>query len=129
MARLLTLAAGCSAFWVLTAIPVRYWTGGEWTLVYSGTAMLLCLLPGLATLAWAASAFRGAPDQQLTMVLGATGARMFGVLLIALLLYQNVPLFRIEGGFLVWLMVFYLFTLALEMYLLLQGRPNPDSPA
>jgi hypothetical protein len=38
-------------------------------------------------------------------------------------------LFRIESGFLIWLIVFYLFTLALEMYLLLQDRPRIDNPA
>src|SRR5437868_5807907 len=117
MARLMTLVSACSVFWALTALPVRYWTGGDLVLVYSGTAMLLCLVPGALTLVWAAFASRLHHDQLLVMVLGATGVRMFGVLLIALLLYLYVPLYRTEGGFLVWLMVFYLFTLALEMYL------------
>jgi hypothetical protein len=87
MARLLTLVTACSVFWALTALPVRYWTEGEWVLVYSGTAMLLCLVPGVLTLVWAGFASRLDHDQQLVMVLGATGVRMFSVLLIALLLY------------------------------------------
>jgi hypothetical protein len=129
MARLMTLVSACSVFWALTALPVRYWTQGELVLVYSGTAMLLCLVPGVLTLVWAGFAFRLDHDQQLVMVLAATGVRMFSVLLVALLLYLYVPFYRIEGGFLIWLIVFYLFTLALEMYLLLQDRPRIDTPA
>lgn len=126
MGRLLILVALGGVFWGLTAWPVQYFTGAAHTLVYSGTAMMLCLVPAAITLAWAQVAFRQNPEQQLMMALGGTGVRLFGVLIVALLLYRNVPLFRAEEGFLIWLVVCYLFTLAVEMLLLLKGRSRPD---
>ena len=49
---------------------------------------------------------------------------MFGVLAVALILMTYVPLFA-QGRFLIWLVVFYLFTLTLEMTLLLpDGQPR-----
>ena len=124
--RLLILIVGAAAFWVLTAIPAKHLGGGELALVYSGVAMGLCLVPGVLTLLWAARVERKDPEQMLTMVLGATGLRMFGVLLAGYVLLQTVPLFREQEGFLIWLLVCYLFTLALEMTLLLKGRSRPD---
>lgn len=63
------------------------------------------------------------------IILGATGLRMFGVLATGILLLQTVPLFREQEGFLIWLIVCYLYTLALEMTLLLKGRSRPDGSA
>jgi len=114
---------------LLAAVPAKHLGGAELAWVFSGTALLLCLVPGLITIAWAGIALRQDPAQQLTMILGATGVRMFGVLLIALLLYQNVPPYQGQDGFLLWLVVCYLFTLTLELTLLLTGRPRSDSPA
>ena len=45
---------------------------------------------------------------------------------VALVLVFSVPLFA-QGRFLIWLLVFYFFTLALELTLLLRGRPSSDS--
>jgi hypothetical protein len=126
MRSVLTLIVAAAGFWVLTAIPARQLLGGEWTYVYSGTAMLLCLVPAVLTLLWATRVAARDPQQVPLAVLGGTGVRMFGVLLVALLLVQKVPLYREEGGFLLWLVVFYLFTLAAEMHLLLSGRPRAD---
>lgn len=122
----LALVIGAAVFWALVAVPVRYLFGGELTYLYSGTALLLCLVPGLLTLVWANWTAGKDPQQLPMVVLGATGVRLFGVLAVAFLLVQNVPLYREEGGFLYWLVVCYLFTLALEMYLLLSGRSRPD---
>jgi len=58
------------------------------------------------------------------MVLGGTGVRVFGVLLAGFALFQGVPYFRQYPGFWTWLLVSYLFTLALEMALLLVGRTS-----
>lgn len=121
MKHALTLSAVCVLFWGLVAVPARYFLGGEWTYVYSGTAMLLCLLPGVATLLWAAHVARKDPRMLVFVALGATGVRLFGVSLAALLLVFKVPAFREERGFLLWLVVFYLFTLAVEMSLLLSA--------
>jgi hypothetical protein len=121
-ARLLLLIGGVGAFWLLTALPARHLGGGDLAVVYGGTAALLCLVPAVVTLAWAGWAFRRDAQQQLTMVLGGTGVRLFGVLLVAFLLTQYVPLYQ-QGGFWTWLLVNYLFVLALEMGLVLTARP------
>jgi hypothetical protein len=121
--RLLLLAGATGLLWALTALPV--WLlggGGDRTLIHSGTALLLCLLPALLTLAWADWTSSRDPQQIVLVVLGGTGVRMFVVLLAGLLLVLLVPLFREGGWFLVWLLVFYLTTLTLEMTLLLKGR-------
>ncbi len=123
--RVLTLIVSATAFWVLTAIPAKHLGGGNLALIYSGTAMLLCLVPGVVTLLWAGW-FAGTNPQQLVLVaLGSTGVRLFGVALAGLLLAQMVPLYQEQNGFLVWLLVFYLFTLTLEMVLLLRTTRRP----
>jgi hypothetical protein len=127
--RLLILVGASLLFWVPAAYLVERLGGGEDTWTLSGTALALCLVPGLATLAWGSRAFRESAPEQLTMVLGSTGLRLFGVLVVAVLLYQGVPPYRGQDAFLVWLLAFYLFTLALEMTLLLAGRPRSDQPA
>ncbi|MFO0881740.1 MAG: hypothetical protein U0840_30960 [Gemmataceae bacterium] len=121
------LLLGAALFWGLVAIPAKWILGGELTYVYSGTALLLCLVPAALTLLWAEFAFRGDPQSLPMVVLGSTGVRLFGVLVVAYLIYQNVPLFRQENGFLYWLVVCYLFTLALEMYLLLSNRTRREN--
>jgi hypothetical protein len=127
--RVLLLFAGSLLFWVLAAVSVAYLGGPDATWAHSGTALLLCLVPGMVTLAWATHVERQDAGQQMTMLLGSTGLRLFGVLLVALFLYGSVPPFAGQDGFLVWLVACYFFTLALEMALILKGRPRPDSPA
>jgi hypothetical protein len=51
--------------------------------------------------------------------LGGTGVRMFFVLAGALLLYFLVPYFQNQKTFWMWVLISYLFTLALEMTLIL----------
>ena len=121
--RLLYLFGASAAFWLLVALPARHLGGGDAAVAYSGTALLLCLVPAVATLLWAGWALDKSPEQQLTMVLGSTGLRLFVVLGAAWALFASVPYYREHGGFWAWLLVFYLFTLALEMALLLAGRP------
>jgi hypothetical protein len=121
---LLVLIAASSAFWLLAALPARLLGGGNRAVAHSGTALLLCLVPTAATLAWAGWAFEQGPEQQVLVVLGGTGLRLFGVLAAGSALYYGVPYYREPAGFLTWLVVCYLFTLALEMVLLLGGRPT-----
>jgi hypothetical protein len=127
--RLLLLIGGALAFWLLAGLPARALGGGDVALAYCGTAVLLCLLPAVATLLWAGSALKGDPQQQLLMVLGGTGLRLFGVLLAALALHAYVPFYREQDGFWAWLVVSYLVVLALEVALLLAGRSRLDRPS
>jgi hypothetical protein len=112
--------------WAFAAVPARHlW--GDSALVFSATAMGLCLVPSALTLAWASWAFRASPERQLAVILGATGVRMFAVLGCALVLYLYVPYFQQQQAFLVWLLVCYLFTLALETWLVVKGRLPADA--
>lgn len=91
-------------------------------LAYSATALGLCLLPTVLTLLWGLLAFKQSPENQLAMVMGGTGLRMFTVLFGAWFLYDSVPFYRAQSGFWTWILVFYLATLALEMTVLLARR-------
>ena len=124
------LAAGAVAFWAALA-GLAYLTWGrlfadsglnfETALGHSVTALLLCLVPACLTMLWVGWGPNKTPDQQVVAVLGGTGVRMFAVLGVCLLLTETVPYFQ-RPGFLIWVLLFYLFTLALEMVLLLRGR-------
>jgi hypothetical protein len=121
------LLGGTVAFWLVTAYPT-YLLGGEEALAYSATAAALCLLPMAGTLLWANWALRGTPEQALAAVMGGTGLRMVFVIGVAIALHQAAPYFH-SRGFLLWVIVFYLMTLTLEMGLLLArhretGRPQ-----
>jgi hypothetical protein len=122
--RLLLLLGGSIAFWLLVALPARHLGGGDAAVVFSGTAILLCLVPMAVTLLWGEYALKRSPDQQLILVLGGTGLRMALVLVGGWTLYQWVPYYHGHESFLLWLVVAYLFTLALDMTLLLAGRPG-----
>jgi hypothetical protein len=126
--RLLFLFAGCAAFWLLTALPARMLGGGDAAVAYAGTAMLLCFVPAALALAWASWAMTQDSQQQLLVVVGGGGVRMFFVLLAGLLLTQYVPFFQERFAvFLCWLLAAYLFTLALEIALILASRSRSSS--
>jgi hypothetical protein len=115
-------------FWLLVAIPARHWWG-DTEAVYSAVALAICVLPAAATLAWSSWVVHRPPAQQLVAVLGGTAVRLAVVSGLALALYQRLEYFHKEPSFWGWVLVFYLFTLALEMTLLLAGRPvAPNGP-
>jgi hypothetical protein len=122
---LLLLFGGCAAFCLLVGLPARHLGGGDAALVYLATALALCLLPAVATLVYGERALRQSIDHQLILVVGGAGARMAFVLLAGWTLYQCVPYYQ-QSRFLLWLAVAYLFTLALDMTLLLAGHPDRE---
>ena len=124
MRRVLLLIAGSLAFWLLLALPARLLGGGDKAIIFSGTALLLCVVPAVGTLIWAAWGLKEHPEQQLTIILGGTGLRMFFVLCIGLLISKCVSYYEEQTSFWIWLLVVYLFTLALEMCLMLTVRPT-----
>jgi hypothetical protein len=113
------LIAGTLALWVLLFLPARYLWGQE-AAVSSLVAAGLCLVPTSLTLAWATRKVGRSADQQMLLVLAGTGVRLTFVLGVGLGLSLAVPYFQ-QQSFWVWLLVFYLFTLGLEM-VLLRGR-------
>jgi hypothetical protein len=123
--RLLVLCGATLALWVLISLPARALMddpeGKDRFIGYSGTALLLCLIPTAITLAWSSAALRRAPETQLAAVMGGTGVRLLTVLVAAWALNANVAFFQ-HASFWNWLLGAYLVTLALEMTLLLTGR-------
>jgi hypothetical protein len=121
------LTGGTLALWLILGLPARYFWGDA-ALVYAGVAVGLCLVPAALTLAWSDWAFRHSPEQQLTMVLGGTGVRLFAVLGGAWALYSLVPYLSQQPGYWAWVFIFYMSTLALEMALILAGRSTSQAP-
>jgi hypothetical protein len=118
------LIGGSLLAWAVLAYPARLWWGDA-ALVYSAVAVALCLVPTAATMLWAGWALRESPEQQLVMLLGGTGVRMGVVLGAGLILTSFVPYFG-RQSFWLWLLVFYLITLTLEVVLVVGGRPASD---
>jgi hypothetical protein len=109
------------ACWLVVAIPLRYMSPTQ--AVYSGCALAICLVPGTLTLVWSIWGQRQPPEQQMVVILGGMAVRMGAVFVAALVLSQRVEYFRQESGFWTWVLVCYLFTLAVEITVLLVGRP------
>jgi hypothetical protein len=120
--RVILLAAGCFASWVLLAYPA-YRLGTVRALTDSAIAAGICLLPGALTLVVGYFTFSGKPKDRLWIVLGGTGVRMGMVLGVGLILSWLNPHFQ-QINFWAWVLVFYLFTLTLEMVLLLSAKPK-----
>ena len=137
------LIGGTGAFWLVVSYPA-YRLGGEVSLVTAALAALLCLLPTTASLIWAGWARDQSPERQLLMMVGGTGLRMVAVLGAGLLLSPCYPAVVVAGlrqlrglwsdvGWMPaqettpitwwgWLLVFYLFTLALEVGIVVAAR-------
>src|SRR5262245_23758339 len=120
MRRVCILAGATILFWAVLIYPAWLLTDDSvW--LYSATAMGLCLVPAAITLWWSARAAAGAPERQLVALLGGTGIRLAVVLGVGMALTLGLPdLF--SKAFLVWLLAFYLFTLFVEVRLLLPAR-------
>jgi hypothetical protein len=125
--------AGTVTLWVLASYPA-YLLGGEDGLLFSGVAAGLCLLPTAATLLWCDLVLGGSPEQQLMAVFGGTALRIVFVIGVAMVLYQSVEQFH-SGRFWLWIIVFYLATLTLEVVLVVRRQAaldkasRPDRPS
>ena len=117
------MLGGALLLWGAMAWPA-YALGGERQVVFSAVALAVCLIPATLSMLWAEWTFRKAPDQFLLTILGGTGLRLFVVLGASLALSGALGYFR-GGGFLLWILAFYLATLTLEVVLLLAGRTSP----
>jgi hypothetical protein len=117
------------AFWLAVVVPVRVW-GGEDTAVAATVAAAVCLVPAALTLLWSDWARRQSPDALFVAWFGGTGVRLLLVGVAAMALHQRVEYLRQDSAnFLLWVVVFYLFTLAAEVGLLVTSKPAPTPPA
>lgn len=124
--RLCLLIVGTLAVWAVLAVAARSLVGDP-AIVQSIAAVLLCLVPAVGTLIWAASSLSRSAEHQLIAIFGGTGARMFLVLAAGWALSALIP--ALEGpGFWVWLLILYPVTLGLEMTALLCGRDPARQP-
>lgn len=124
--QLVLLVGGTLGLWLLAAAPA-WLLGGEQALLETAAAALLCLLPMVATMVWAHHSFGGSPEQLLAAGLGGSGARMLVVLGGGIALSRSVEALS-RPAFLLWVVVFYLATLTLEIVLIVR-RQNAAAPA
>ncbi len=118
------LIGGVLSLWLVICYPA-YLLWGESAMAFSAVAALLCVVPTAATLIWSQRALKGTPEQQLLAVLGGTGVRMICVIAAAMVLYHSISFFH-HQGFWIWVIVFYLLTLSLEISLVVAGNSAPD---
>jgi hypothetical protein len=118
MHRLGILIVGSLLLWAASLVPARQ-LGEDQAVLLSTVAMALCLLPAIATMAWALRAGTSS-ESQLLMILGGTGVRMGIALGGGLLLHFSFP-DSFTASFWILLVVFYVFTLSLEVTLLVRG--------
>lgn len=120
MVRLGLLLGGMLLFWLLVGVPAAL-ALGETHLVYSGVALALCAAPALASLLLQRWASAGSPEMVLAAVVAGMFIRMTVVLGAGLALSLSLPYF--EGqAFWFWVLAFYLYTLTLEVILMVWGR-------
>jgi hypothetical protein len=120
--RLLLLIGIVAAMWLLLGLPARHLGGGDDALVYAGVAALLCAVPMAASIVVLARVAVRRPQLLPIATLGAGGGRMFFVLFGGVALASAGPFFR-QTAFWLWLVVFYLATLTLDVVLLLKSQP------
>jgi hypothetical protein len=121
------LLTGSLGFWILVVYPAHLlW--GEPAVLFSAVAGLLCLVPAALTLVWCQWAFRGAPEQQLLAVMGGTGVRLLFVIGLGMTLYLSLPEFH-HAAFWLWVVLFYLLTLALEIGIVVARGSAPGRPS
>jgi hypothetical protein len=120
MRQLGQLWAASVLLWLVLAIPA-WLLGQEQACIDSAVAVLLCLLPMSATLWWCHRAFAGSPEAQLAAVMGGSGVRLVVVLPASIGLFFAVEALQ-RPAFLIWVVVYYLATLALEVVLIMRWQ-------
>jgi hypothetical protein len=137
--RVVLLVAGCAGLWPLVTLAYLGFANAtatadkpapspeqiQLTWLHGGVATLLCALPSAVTLLWCDLVLGGSPEQQLAAVFGGTGLRMAFVVAVGMVLYLNVDSFH-DNGFWLWVIVFYLTTLTLEMVLVVRRQAALD---
>lgn len=112
-----------AAWLVLAGIGLVVWSSDRPSaLLLSSVAFTICFIPTLATFVWSRWSQQRPAEQQLLAVLGGTGARMFFVLGVGLLLTLMLEAIRARMlQFWLWVLVMYLVTLLIEVVILVQA--------
>ena len=118
--QIVQLVAGTLGLWAGLA-AVAWLLAGDVALLHTAVACALCLLPNVATMLWCHYAFGGSPEQQLGAVMGGTGIRLVIAVGGGIALSRSVAVFA-APSFLIWVIVFYLATLALEIVLVVRRQ-------
>jgi threonine/homoserine/homoserine lactone efflux protein len=119
------LVGGTVALWALVTYPARLlWPEPPGaSFLFSTTAAVLCLVPTTLTLAWSRRAYKGQPEQQLAAVLGGTAVRMIFVMAVGLVLFYSIEAYQYQR-FWLFVIFYYLVTLALEVVILVRSTPE-----
>ena len=120
------LIGGTLLVWAILYWPAR-WLGGAEVMAQSLAGCLLCLAPAVLTLAWAQRAVRGKPEEQLTAMIGGILIRLVAVLSGGIALFFTVPVLH-GAAFWMWVLGFYMFTLILEIMLVLAALRRESEP-
>jgi len=126
MKSLLWLVGGTVAFWALLTCPALLLWPEDPTFTWSTTAVIICLVPTALTLAWTRRANKGRPEDQLVAVMGGTTARMAFVIAAGLTLFLTIKRYEYQR-FWIFVVVYYLFTLALEMAIIVRGANSENT--
>ena len=118
---LVILIGGVLSLWIILGVPA-FFIAGETALLFTGTAAVICLVPGVGTMVWCHRKAGGTPEQRLAAVMGGTVIRIGAAIGMGMVLFIWQPLFH-ETAFLIWVIVFYLATLALEVTVLIRELP------
>lgn len=124
--RLGVLLVGTLLFWLLVSYPA-WRLLGDTHLVYSAVSLALCVVPAALTLLLDRLVVSGGPEAQLGAVVAGMIMRMAVVLGGGLALSSFLSYFQ-EQAFWLWVVVFYLYTLTLEMVLIVRARSALEQP-
>jgi type IV secretory pathway VirB2 component (pilin) len=116
---LLCLVGGTALFWGAVTYPAGLLWPDDPTFRWSTAAAVICLVPTALTLAWTRWAYAEKAEQQLLAVMGGTAVRLVAVIAAGMILFLNVKEFEYQR-FWIFLIVYYLVTLALEMVLIVR---------
>jgi len=113
-------SAGVVLAWFLIAWPAHL-LAGNWGLVGSSVSAILCVVPGWITLI--VSGHRNGPTAAVFVALRGMVLRLVFVLGVGMGLYLGIDGFT-PRSLLVWLVVFYCITLALETALVIGPKSS-----
>ena len=121
MKSLWLLLGGSVLLWAALLYPGWLWWG-ETALVHSAAAWVLGVLPGAATTAWALRREQ-TPELRVLVVLAGSGIRMAAALGGGLVLTELLPE-TFTKIFWLWVGVFYVALLTLEVLVLVRQQPS-----